>query len=508
MKGGASGDKRALEFIRDPLNSWNDRVIVQERKYGSTTNTEKCAKFWNFEIVDKGGNNCGFDIWDNNKKKYFIEIDKRYNTIQVVNLIGFAGIHDPKNEKNELKIKTNQEYRTPDFLRKLFPDGFYMDEKYERLVNPSEIPDTEKFVSYGDPNAIKEIKKISDKNFGIKFLEYSRDPTKIWKHRKYAAKRYELCEDNTNKPHWVGAFPNDVPCPEKFGPFSVSKWGGIGDCGFNIWEPSSKDATKKNKFWIDVDPIFNVADVVKDETNAFLSVGAVESPEKNEALNKLTKEFRTPDKTPNFFDLLFPNGYYSSETSTELIKGVPAATPAASPTPAPATPGATPAPATPGATPAPATPAASPPAASTPAASPPAASTPAASPPAASPPAASPPAASPPAASQPAASVSVEDVQSKVAEVAKNTSKVVEVAKDKANNIFQKGVDSLAEGIKIIESKTAPQPGGTRRRKYIKTNIIRSRRKSKKNNKIRSKRISKRISKRKSKRISKRISRK
>ena len=321
MKGGALGPgyKRALEFTSDPKNNWDDRVKVGSN-YFYNTSFDDCAKFWNF-VPSSVIRDCAFYIWDNNKKKYLIKNDKIYNTIKSVHSADFFGVPNifSDEEKGIIIKKTKKQYRTPELLRELFPDGFYMNDKFDRLISPSEIPDTEDFVDYG----ITEQNKIKvDKMNGPALLRSSRNPKNSWNYRKYAAKRVDLAEYLGKKFNEFAAFKDfkDIPCPEKFGTFDVTKWGKTGGCGFNIWEPSPEDPTKKKKYWIDIDPIFNVASVVKDESNAYFGVGAVDSPIKNEALNKLSKEFRTPDKTPNFFLLLFPNGYYSSETSTELIK--------------------------------------------------------------------------------------------------------------------------------------------------------------------------------------------
>jgi hypothetical protein len=91
----------------------------------------------------------------------------------------------------------------------------------------------------------------------------------------------------------------------KFGNFTCNYWGGnpVNGCGFNIWDHNGK------KFWIDIDPYFNIAAKIKDESGW---VG-VDDVEKNKVLSDMSPEERTPDKTPNFFLQLFPQGYKESE---------------------------------------------------------------------------------------------------------------------------------------------------------------------------------------------------
>ena len=76
--------------------------------------------------------------------------------------------------------------------------------------------------------------------------------------------------------------------PEKKISFSVSKWGGVGGCGFEIWDH------KRNKYWIDVDD-----NIIKKITEG------PQAQEKQALLDTIPKEERTFD---SLFQL-FPEGF-------------------------------------------------------------------------------------------------------------------------------------------------------------------------------------------------------
>ena len=80
----------------------------------------------------------------------------------------------------------------------------------------------------------------------------------------------------------------------KFGNFTCNYWGGnpVNGCGFNIWDHTGK------KFWIDIDPYFNIAKSVKDESGW---LRGVTDATKTNIIEGLKEKFRSPDKNPDFF---------------------------------------------------------------------------------------------------------------------------------------------------------------------------------------------------------------
>jgi hypothetical protein len=79
-----------------------------------------------------------------------------------------------------------------------------------------------------------------------------------------------------------------------------SKWGGIGGCGFNIWDVNGK------KYWIDIDKYYNIISGIKEGPDA---------EQKNIILMKIPEHNRTIDCLTK----IFTDGFKTSESS-ELIK--------------------------------------------------------------------------------------------------------------------------------------------------------------------------------------------
>jgi hypothetical protein len=134
---------------------------------------------------------------------------------------------------------------------------------------------------------------ISNQN---KQLEVSRNSKNPWVDRETNKiafeKKWNMTEDK-------------LPCPpDKFGEFTIKKWANFGGCGFNIWDKYG------NKFWIDINPYYNIAKAVKDETGWQRGVTHIA---KTAIIEGLDPEYRSPDKTPDFFFKLFPEGYKVTE---------------------------------------------------------------------------------------------------------------------------------------------------------------------------------------------------
>lgn len=152
--------------------------------------------------------------------------------------------------------------------------------------------------------------------------EYNQEQQALQKQQKEYARITSYCQDQTiplNKrkqawstftqgPYYVG----DPGCPAFFGDFNVSKWGGIGGCGFNIWDENG------NKYWIDVDTIFNLAQDVKEGPDA---------ANKQNILMSINEENRTPD----CLFTLFPQGYKITETGPLKLPLPPEPSPAPAP---------------------------------------------------------------------------------------------------------------------------------------------------------------------------------
>jgi len=101
--------------------------------------------------------------------------------------------------------------------------------------------------------------------------------------------------------------PSDFECPEMFGPFKVSKWGGVGGCGFDIWFDENG---KREKRWIDLHTILNFVKAVKMKN--FMGID-VDDTERKKILDNLKENNRGPECLIK----LFPDGYYISQDATE-----------------------------------------------------------------------------------------------------------------------------------------------------------------------------------------------
>jgi hypothetical protein len=146
------------------------------------------------------------------------------------------------------------------------------------------------------------------KNNAIAFI---RNPNNKWKDRV------------ERKNNYVNVYGNPECKDVQFGEFKVNRWGGTdaGGCGFNIWDHNN------TKFWIDVDPFFNIATKVKNESNCYFGVctGYDDDVKNNVLFSIKPEENRTPYKTPNFFLKLFTSGYKVTDGGTTIteIKGAP-----------------------------------------------------------------------------------------------------------------------------------------------------------------------------------------
>jgi len=103
---------------------------------------------------------------------------------------------------------------------------------------------------------------------------------------------------------WKGRLVINYTCPKKFGPFEVSQWGGTGECGFDIWFDENG---KREKRWINLNIIYNTVTDVRN--------GWSRDELRFSEINKL----KNSKKTPDCLFQIFPQGYYLSENSTELI---------------------------------------------------------------------------------------------------------------------------------------------------------------------------------------------
>lgn len=92
----------------------------------------------------------------------------------------------------------------------------------------------------------------------------------------------------------------DFPCPPNFGMFTVSNWGGFGGCGFEIFD------TDGNKYWIDINPIYNLMKAVKEGPDYATKQGK---------LNEISEENRTPEA----LFAIFPDGYKTSATGDLIM---------------------------------------------------------------------------------------------------------------------------------------------------------------------------------------------
>jgi hypothetical protein len=135
-------------------------------------------------------------------------------------------------------------------------------------------------------------------------IEFMRNPENPWGVRVKKKEGYvKNAEFLYGKPQCEGL---------TFGNFTCNYWGGnpVNGCGFNIWDHNGK------KFWIDINPYFNIAEKIKDESGW---VG-VDDVEKNKILSDMLQENRTPYRTPNFFLQLFSQGYKESENGVLITE--------------------------------------------------------------------------------------------------------------------------------------------------------------------------------------------
>ena len=137
--------------------------------------------------------------------------------------------------------------------------------------------------------------------FKSQHVESLRDYNKPWEERTAIVAEWQ-------SKGWGDTIPLD--CPATFGPFQVSRWGGFGGCGFDIWFKDENG--NKQKRWIDLDPTYNL---VKDPI-----------------VNSISEQERTPE----CLFTIFPGGYYVSDSSDlvtpPVVQGEVKTAPEAAPT--------------------------------------------------------------------------------------------------------------------------------------------------------------------------------
>ena len=131
--------------------------------------------------------------------------------------------------------------------------------------------------------------------FKSQHVQSLRDYNKPWEERTAIVAEWQ-------SKGWGDTIPLD--CPATFGPFQVSKWGGTGGCGFDIW--FDENGSRQNR-WIDLDPTYNLVKDVRD--------GWSQDPRGLQIASIAEK-----DRTPECLFTIFPGGYYISKESTELVK--------------------------------------------------------------------------------------------------------------------------------------------------------------------------------------------
>jgi hypothetical protein len=141
-----------LSESRDPKYLWTSRLNLKKDIIDYNGKNIDCGpfKFGDFDVLRWGGTGgYGFNIWDNNGRKFWIEIDPFLNIALEVKdesncALGNIGCpldHDKTN--NLMKIEP-EEARTPlvthPFFLKLFPEGYKISEKGETIKNePSQV---------------------------------------------------------------------------------------------------------------------------------------------------------------------------------------------------------------------------------------------------------------------------------------------------------------------------------------------------------------------------------
>ena len=178
----------AIEFIRNPNNNWNERIARKQKFVNLWGNNPDCTdvQFGEFKVNRWGGNDangCGFNIWDANNKKFWIDIDTFFNIATKVKdesncILGVCkGIDD--NEKNNILLSINPEenrtpVKTPNFFLQLFPSGYKVTEGGTTITKtpeatpsatssetPSETPSATPTATPSEtPEATHEEKKI------------------------------------------------------------------------------------------------------------------------------------------------------------------------------------------------------------------------------------------------------------------------------------------------------------------------------------------------------------
>ena len=129
------------------------------------------------------------------------------------------------------------------------------------------------------------------------------------KRLKYAIEKLEEWEkQKTGKWSWAKKdFYNDWEPPETFGPFKVSRWGGVGGYGFELW--IDKDGSRQKR-WIDILKMFNIVHAVKKPKWPF-------GDEDDTETKTILESLHNSERGPHCLSKLFPNGYYLSQDAKE-----------------------------------------------------------------------------------------------------------------------------------------------------------------------------------------------
>jgi hypothetical protein len=92
--------------------------------------------------------------------------------------------------------------------------------------------------------------------------------------------------------------PGSIDYPKNMNqlPIVVEKWGGIGGCGFKVWDD------KGTKYWVDIDTRFN-------------NLKKIDSSNKQSILQTIGEE----DRGPECLSTLFPQGYTTIENGSLIL---------------------------------------------------------------------------------------------------------------------------------------------------------------------------------------------
>jgi hypothetical protein len=313
-----------------------------------------------------GGGGCGFNIYvtkssdfkDDSLKELWVDIDATPKITKIANSTTNIALKTPTGGGiSEERLKN------PATLLDIFPQGFYMNNAGSRLTNyileKEQLTGEQLQPPYPDlynqkaKDALAEKKKLSEPSASSSSAASSSAASSsassssnrsglsaVWEvqtNPKYRNESLAKTRDPSSpfttrqkeKERFIKIWGDNPDCTNvQFGVFKVNRWGGTpkGGCGFNIWDHTGK------KFWMDVDPFFNIATGVKDESNCVFGVCAgKDDTDKNDRLFSIEpEENRTPVKTAGFFKKIFPDGYKVTEDGDLITKEEPAITATAS----------------------------------------------------------------------------------------------------------------------------------------------------------------------------------